>query len=280
MQLLRAPAILLALFALLANAVAVSYRGLTNAERLARGLPIAKPQFGRNLPGRAPTPASGAKRSQSASPSPSASSSSSSWGSYSKSLYGRIEVLTSSGTHLGFLSSFTNGTVGVNYGTDSESSDLSVSFTTKANGKDRFDVLINNAGVSQTYLGATSNATLDSGSPSYVSFGVDFNHTTAELTDSILHRFAEFGLVSQQTPVYSPPLASGNQTAESKIWSYTSGSKQIKANYVNPDSSVPTTLIGYSSHSNSLVFVGDIDAYNNASSSADNSLTSVEFYLY
>lgn len=256
MQLLRAPAILLALFALLANAVAVSYRGLTNAERLARGLPIAKPQFGRNLPGRAPTPASGGKRSQSASPSPSASSSS--WGSYSKSLYGRIEVLTSSGTHLGFLSSFENGTIGVNYGTDSESSDLIVSFTTKANGKDRFDVLINNAGVSHTYLGATSNATLDSGSP----------------------LFAEFGLVSQQTPVYSPPLASGNQTAESKIWSYTSGSKQIKANYVNPDSSVPTTLIGYNSHNNSLVFVGDIDAYNNASSSADNSLTQVEFYLY
>ena len=59
---------------LLSRRLTAEERGLTNAERLKRGLPPRAPAIGRILPGREPTPASlYARRSASPSPSPSPS---------------------------------------------------------------------------------------------------------------------------------------------------------------------------------------------------------------
>ncbi|KAH7926018.1 hypothetical protein BV22DRAFT_1046345 [Leucogyrophana mollusca] len=248
---------LLALFALfVATASPVAAEGLTNAERLARGLPILPPKFGRSVPGyaRNPTPASPEKRVVAVSASPSPKPIRTEW--FYK-FTGRIKVVSYDGEPLGYLRNWATGSVsGVNAG--GPSSELHVSFKAPRRGGDHlFSILATNPNFpAPYYIGTTTSATLAPGSPSSVAFGN-----------------------VEQTPPKSPPVTSGNQTDESAIWSFDGKTNELTAHYVNPDGSPAKTTIAYNIWDNNIFFVGDIDAFNNATSDPDYLVSPVTFYL-
>ncbi|KAJ8586760.1 hypothetical protein M405DRAFT_822837 [Rhizopogon salebrosus TDB-379] len=237
----------IALFLSLSSTVAA----LTNAQRLARGLPVLPPpKFGRALPGYAWTPTE--KRGASPSPSPSPSPS-----AYSTKLQyntARILVVGSDGQALGYLYNGASGVNGVNAGPPS--SDLYVSYTMSGSEGGLIDLLVTKAAFpAPYYLGTTSNATLAPGSSAFVSFG---------------------NVV--QTPANSPPvLVDELKTGESNIWTVDATTMELTAHYVNPDGSAPSTTLAYDTRGNSIIFVGDIDAYNAAAQ--DISVSPVTFYL-
>jgi len=118
------------------------------------------------------------------------------------------------------------------------------------------DLLATNAAFpAPFYIGTTSNATLAPGSPTTVGFG------------NVI-----------KTSVHSPPVLTAQQEShESDIWTVDTTTMQLKVHYVNPDGSTANTIIAYNNHVNSIIFIGDVDAYNAAH---PNDLVSpVTFYL-
>jgi len=51
-------------------------------------------------------------------------------------------------------------------------------------------------------------------------------------------------------------------STESAVWSFNPGTNEMTVQYVNPDGSLPNTVIAYDDRENELFFVGDLDAYN------------------
>jgi len=204
---------------------------------LARGLPPSPPRFGRNLPGkvtaRESTPVWAAKRGA-----PS--------GSPTVQLSGRIQARNPENKQsLGNVRNWSGGSPisGLNFlGPDQ---DLHVSFTAPPSGKGPFDILATNAAFPPPFFVGASSSPFSSGT-----IGKGLRDTVA------------FTNV-EQTPPGSPPVKSGdNSSGESAIWSFNPGTKELKAQYVNPDGSQPSTIIAYDIRANELFFVGDIDAYN------------------
>ncbi|KAG1740046.1 hypothetical protein EDB19DRAFT_1908641 [Suillus lakei] len=222
---------------------------LTNAQRLARGLPILPPKFGRALPGYARTPTSaGANPSSSPSPSPSPAP--------PKTYTGRILVKSYDGEPLGHLYNWASGINGVNFG--DSSADLHVSFTMSRSEKGLVDLqAVDAAFPGPSYIGTTSNDTLAPGSPTAVSFG-NVN----------------------RTPVHSPPVSVGQHSAdESAIWAFNSKTYELKVYYVNLGGHKANTTIAYKIYDNTIFFVGDIGAYNAAQVDPDYQVSLVTFYL-
>ncbi|KAG0709375.1 hypothetical protein DFH29DRAFT_888085 [Suillus ampliporus] len=223
--------------------VSSAVAALTNAQRLARGLPVLPPKFGRALPGYAWTPtAAGAKQSPSPSP--------------PKKYTGRILAMGNDGKPLGHLYNWASGINGVNFGASSE--DLHVSFTKPLSGKGLIDIqAVDPAFPELCYIGTTSNDTLAPGSPTAVGFG------------NVI-----------RTPVHSPPVPVGqNEADESAIWTFDQNTNELKAHYVNLDGHKAKTTIAYKIYDNTIFFVGDIGAYNAAQVNPDYHVSPITFYL-
>lgn len=209
----------------------------TNARRMARGLPPRAPKFGRNLPGmreiRQATPVAAAKRATASSSPPV--------------IYtGRIQARNEDGSALGVVrnsnSSWTIG--GLNFlGSDQ---DLQVSITVPGSGGGQIDILATNPLFSQPYyVGAAGTTVIN----------------TLDLTSKNTISFTNV----QQTPQFSTPVVSTfdhTLVVESSIWSINQQTKELTAQWINPDQSKPATTIAYNIRSNTLFFVGSITSYN------------------
>ncbi|KAG1808724.1 uncharacterized protein BJ212DRAFT_1382825 [Suillus subaureus] len=139
--------------------VSSAVAALTNAQRLARGLPILPPKFGRALPGyaRTPTVAGTSKPISQVL-------------ALTNVFTGRILVKSHNGKPLGYLHNRVSGINGVNFG--ASSANLHVSFTTSRSGKGLIDIqVIDAAFPGPHYIGTTSNHTLATGSSTAVGFG-------------------------------------------------------------------------------------------------------------
>ncbi|KAF8229509.1 hypothetical protein L208DRAFT_1401950 [Tricholoma matsutake] len=237
---------------LIISAASVSIQE-TNAQRMARGLNPLPPKFGRTLPGvvtarvtaRAPTRSWAAKRGWPSAVPPMQRS-------------GRIEVRNpQNGLSLGIVKN-TNGTNPISgLNALGPEQDLLVSFTASPSGAGPFDIVaVNAAFAAPLFVGA------------FVANGVG----------NIGRDVITFSNV-QQTPPNSPPVksASGDNTmAESALWSFNPSTKELQAQYVNPDGSKPDTVIAYSIRQNVLFFIGDLKAYN---TNNDTPASAVKFYL-
>ncbi|KAI0073513.1 hypothetical protein K474DRAFT_1710642 [Panus rudis PR-1116 ss-1] len=198
---------------------------MTNAERLARGLPPNAPIFRRALPGRdlTPTRAYAAKRG-----SPS---------SVPVTLTGRIQVRWIEGdASYGYVENSQSGINGVNFG--GPIPELHVKITTTSSGAGPFDIeAINPNFPSPFFVGASSN---EFAPP--VAFGPG-NSNAASLDN-----------VKQTTPV--------SGISQSSLWSFDPTTKELTPHWVNPDGSVAETVIGFDIRNNAIVLTGDIAAYN------------------
>lgn len=214
---------------------------LTNGQRLARGLPILPPKFGRALPGYARTPVvTGENTYPSSTP--------------SKTLTGRILVKSHDGKSLGHLYDRASGINGVNFGASSE--DLHVSFTTPRSKDGLIDIqIVDDSFSGPHYIGSTSKETLAVGSSKAVGFGKVI-----------------------KTPVHSLPVSVGQHNAdESAIWTFNPKTYELQAHYVNHNGHTAKTTIAYKTHDNTILFVGDVGAYNAAN--PDQHVSPITFYL-
>ncbi|KAG2075691.1 hypothetical protein BDR04DRAFT_1150019 [Suillus decipiens] len=216
---------------------------LTNAQRLARGLPILPPKFGRALPGYARTPIATGEN-----PSPSFTS--------QNTFTGRILVKGHNGKSLGHLHNLASGINGINFG--ASSADLHVSFTTSRSEQGLIDIqAVDAAFPGPHYIGTTSSTNLATGSSTFVSFG------------NVI-----------RTPAHSQPVSMGHHNAdESAIWTFNPKTYQLSVHYVNRDGHEAKTTIAYNAHDNTIFFVGDVGAYNAAQVNPDNHVSPVTFYL-
>ncbi|KAG1746539.1 uncharacterized protein EDB91DRAFT_1245731 [Suillus paluster] len=229
----------IALVLSVSSAVAAS----TNAQRLARGLPVLPPKFGRALPGYAWTPtAAGARQS----PSPSSP----------KKCTGRILVKRNDGESLGHLYNWASGI-----------SEMASTLVPQARTcmyrspglylEKGLSTYRDSASPESCYIGTTSNDTLAPGSPTAVGFG------------NVI-----------RTPVHSPPVPVGhNQADESAIWTFDPKTNELKVHYVNLNGHKANTIIAYKAYDNTIFFVGDIGTYNAAQVNPDYKVSPVTFYL-
>ncbi|KAE9397078.1 hypothetical protein BT96DRAFT_921752 [Gymnopus androsaceus JB14] len=196
----------------------------SNGYRLARGLPPLPPRnFGRNVPGYEPTPVQRAR----------ASASPSSVAKYS----GRLQVRSDNGTTIGYVQDKSGLPV-------SHGSDLRISIAASSTRKEHLNIVATATALpSPFYVGASSqdsNATIGTGSSSTILF------SNVEQTDPL-----------------SPPIATSNGYIESAIWALNSTTKELTAQYVNPDGTLPTTFLAYNETGSNLLFVGDANQTSN-----------------
>ncbi|KAH7870632.1 uncharacterized protein C8R40DRAFT_635085 [Lentinula edodes] len=198
----------------------------TNGYRLARGLPPLPPRdFGRNKPGYEPTPVLRAR----ASPSPSSVARFS----------GRLQVRFNNGSTIGYVQDQSGLPV-------SGGSDLQISITTSSTRKEQLNIVATTTNFpSPSFVGASSqgsgNATIGTGSSNFV-------HVS----------------IVQKTDVLSKPIKSGNgnTSVESAIWTVDLSTKELTAQYVNQDGSLPTTFLVYDNATTNLYLTGDTTASN------------------
>jgi len=208
----------------------------SNGYRLARGLPPLPPRnFGRNKPGYEPTPVLRVGASASPSPSPSGVV------KYS----GRLQVRRDNGSTVGYIQDESGLPV-------SHGSDLQISVIGSLTRKDHLNVVATaTAFPSPSYLGAS---------------GENSNGTVigADSASSLL-----FSVVQNTKPL-SPPIAlpAGNTSVESAIWAINSTTRELTAQYVNPDGTFPKTFILYDQADNNLIFVGNTTLFNSQSNSS------------
>jgi len=203
----------------------------TNAERFARGLPPLSPK----------RKASGTESAKRSTISPSL---------YSPSLYsGSIKVSKTNGDAVGFMSKdLQSGLYTLDTSVDNT---LAVTFTTKASGtSDQIEIRdASNHRISSPYIGGVipSGGNLGPGSANYVQIvGVDHTNSGALPASSI-----------------------GNGGIESSIWTYDSSTNKIAAQWINYDSSSPTTSIYYDpTAGGSFALTGDGELYQAAHPSA------------
>ncbi|KAJ3983404.1 hypothetical protein F5890DRAFT_1475372 [Lentinula detonsa] len=200
----------------------------TNGYRLARGLPPLPPrEFGRKKPGFEPTPVLRTR----ASPSPS------SVVRYT----GRLQVRSSDGSTIGYVQDKLGLPV-------SGGSDLTISLTASSTRKKQLNIVATATSFpSPFYLGAliqgSGNATIGTGSSTFLQF------SNVQKTDAL----------SQPVRVKS---GNGDTSVESAIWAINSTTKELTAQYVNPDGSLPNTILVYNDANDRLYFVGDTAAFN------------------
>ncbi|KAJ3795229.1 hypothetical protein GGU11DRAFT_758519 [Lentinula aff. detonsa] len=200
----------------------------TNGYRLARGLPPLPPrEFGRKKPGFEPTPVLRTR----ASPSPS------SVVRYT----GRLQVRSSDGSTIGYVQDKLGLPV-------SGGSDLTISLTASSTRKKQLNIVATATSFpSPFYLGASNqgsgNATIGTGSSTFLQF------SNVQKTDAL----------SQPVRVKS---GNGDTSVESAIWAINSTTKELTAQYVNPDGSLPNTILVYNDANDRLYFVGDTAAFN------------------
>ncbi|TFK39802.1 hypothetical protein BDQ12DRAFT_649266 [Crucibulum laeve] len=194
----------------------------TNAQRMARGLPPNPPKFLRE-----PTSVQVARRTQ-PSPQPPVK------------YTGRLEVRTQEGHNSGHVRNWeTPGTIsGVNFLGPED--DLLVSIIPCASGEKLFDIFSTNPKFPAPFYVGAAGSTLIPGERSVISF------TNVE----------------QTSPNSLPSSSPRGGFVESAIWTIDSNTKELKAQWINPDGSRPPTVLAYNIRSNALFFVSDIDAWN------------------
>ncbi|KAF9533268.1 hypothetical protein CPB83DRAFT_846162 [Crepidotus variabilis] len=202
---------------------------LSNAVRLARGLPPRSPKFRRYLPGRR-SPTIVARG-----PSP------------SNNPTGTVIQVTraDNGALVGYVPNHYVNSATNRYGVTSDmSSALKVSYNggelTETNAPDAAHPFLG------AVVGPASNSNdLSTGSPDY-----------ALLTGS------------SHTAAGSPPASVGNsysgQNSESTIWNYNSASHGLTAAWINTDGTTAPTHLYYLGGSDALLLVGDVNAFNSA----------------
>jgi hypothetical protein len=161
---------------------------------------------------------------------------------------GYIDIYqTSSGTNIGSISSQFTNAANHRYGiTTNPAQRMQVSFTDNST---PFSIsILNGTNPSYSYLGAvvgpaSSNEDLSTGSINY-----DLLTATA--------------LTSPGAPPSSAGNAYNGQSSEGAIWSFSSATSTLTAQWVNTDSSRPTTYLYYLPGSDGLLLVGDPTAFN------------------
>jgi len=153
---------------------------------------------------------------------------------------GKIQVRKLDGTSLGFVFNEAQGVDGVNSGGPS----LGVTITTTTTGTTPFDIIPQSPAFPKPWFIGASGSKIEDG-----------------LT---------FGHVTQTVPGSVP-----SQGGESAIWFINANTKEITAQWIDPDGSKPTTIFGV--NNNGLFLTNDISNYNNAHHGAP--ISQVKFFL-
>ncbi|KAH6910622.1 hypothetical protein BKA70DRAFT_89150 [Coprinopsis sp. MPI-PUGE-AT-0042] len=200
----------------------------TNAERLSRGLSPLQPQ-GMQRANRRASGTDSARRSV-VSPLPPTT------------VNGRLQVRLNGGG--GFVRNWEGSAPisGVNFASGFEP-DLEVTLTYSPSSPQQANILITNARFpAPFFVGATSGP--------------------AKLEGS---RSLGFTNVAETQPGGLPtPLGTDNVFYESAIWSFNPATGQLKAFWINADSTTTEAILAWNVKFNFLFFVADIDAYNEA----------------
>jgi len=215
----------------------------TNADRLARGLPPAPPKFRRFLPGKR-TGTTGASP-PTASPNPHAHA--------QAGFEGRIEVRNLDGSVLGNVRNADTGAIG---GVNFLGNDFDLHCKLNNQGPGPFDLEATNALFPPPhFVGATGSFPLGPNLPN----------------------IAGLGPVKQSAPGVGPTATPSGITDQSAIWTIDAPTRELKANYVNPDGSTPATTIAYDIKNNVLFFTGDLNLWNTNNNAKPAS--AVQFFL-
>ncbi|KAL4264893.1 Glycoside hydrolase family 131 protein [Pleurotus pulmonarius] len=221
----------------------------TNAERLARGLTPLPPKFRSIVPGFLPTRSYGAKRGT-VSPQPPSPN------TYS----GMVQVRNSEDRSIGYLKNWagTSTINGVNFGSEDE--DLHVSFTLPPGSNGPFDILVTNPNFEKPHYAGVSTGSTPGSLAAQISNAIAFTNVP-------------------QTPPGSLPILGGATSVyvESAIWFFDPETKEITAQFINPDGSKPPTIFAYNIRNNQIFFVGDLDAWNGEHANTPSS--AVTFHL-
>ncbi|KIK61778.1 hypothetical protein GYMLUDRAFT_199436 [Collybiopsis luxurians FD-317 M1] len=218
----------------------------SNGYRLARGLPPMPPRnFGRSKPGREPTPVLRARASPSPSPSGVVQ--------YS----GRLEVRSDNGSTIGYVQDKTGLPV-------AQGADLEISIMASSTRKEHLDVVaIGSTALpsSSIYVGASSKESAEA------TIGANSSSTLL------------FTNVQRTAPMSRPVMTSNrNASVESAIWKIDSNTKELTAQYVNPDGSLPTTFLVYNIEGQNLFFTGDVNSGNSSYEQAVSILRAITYF--
>ncbi|KAF9038436.1 hypothetical protein BJ165DRAFT_387077 [Panaeolus papilionaceus] len=217
----------------------VQEEGLTNAQRLARGLPPRPPKFMRDRDLRRATPVLEARHNNGGggppnppnprpSPQPPVT-----W-------TGKLQVRSQSdGSSRGYVRNWSGSAPisGINFLSGSEP-DLEVSITFKPQSPKQLDILATNPAFTAPFYVGAGGSNLVPKERSVLSF------TNVK-----------------KTPPGGRP---GPAKVESAIWSLDTTTKKLTALWINEDGSEITAQLGYDVRANALFFVSDVDAYNMA----------------
>ncbi|KAH6910620.1 hypothetical protein BKA70DRAFT_1398947 [Coprinopsis sp. MPI-PUGE-AT-0042] len=202
----------------------------TNADRLSRGLSPLQPK-GMERANRRASGTDSARRSV-VSPLPPSTAS------------GRLKVLLLNGNPAGFVRNWEGSAPisGVNSASGFEP-DLEVTITYSPSSPQQANIQATNARFSAPFfVGATSGPAKFEGS-----------------------RSLGFTNVAETQPGDLPtPLGTGTTFYESAIWSFNPTTKQLKAFWINADSTTTEATLAWDARFNFLFFVADINAYNEA----------------
>ncbi|KAG6813167.1 hypothetical protein H0H92_013574 [Tricholoma furcatifolium] len=158
--------------------------------------------------------------------------------------WGCLEVRNASDIVLGRVKNTNSSSTIGGLSLSVDDGDLKVSFDVPQSGP--FDILATNPQFSEPYyVGAAGTSDVD----------------TLDLANPDTIAFTN---VQQTSPNSIPVLSTYNSTlvVESALWSFNSQTGQLTAQYINPDGSLPSTVLAYDDQANNIFFVGDIDAYN------------------
>ncbi|KAJ7446687.1 hypothetical protein FB451DRAFT_785287 [Mycena latifolia] len=197
----------------------------TNASRLRRGLPPLPPRsLFRNKGAIGWTASATTSSRPSSTPRPRFSSRS-----------GRIQVLASNGSSLGFVGNSTP-VISINFGGD-PGQDLRIQIVSESA---PFNIIVTNPNFpTPFYLGALASSNL----------------SLEKLTTVALSNVDRARSKSRAT-------ASEKGFVQSAIWSIDLNTQELKARYVNPDGTKSPLFVVYNAHYNELHFVGNVDSDN------------------
>ncbi|KAG6830035.1 hypothetical protein H0H92_002453 [Tricholoma furcatifolium] len=226
----------------------VDARELTNAKRLALGLPLKPPVRRNNNQGGRSQPSGLPGYSNNGSPNPGSSN--------NNVARGYVECMDQNGNSLGYLGKDQNsaGQYGVQTDNNDESGRLLVSIDLNDASSGACDV--------QTLNGPDSNLPFFGGMKGYQSSSSDLspgssNHFFIGGTTQTSSKATPCDGTSTFEKIYSI-----DTQIESAIWNYDATSNFLSPQWINSDSSNPTTYIGL--YQNALVCTGDQNAFSNA----------------
>ncbi|TFK53390.1 hypothetical protein OE88DRAFT_1643153 [Heliocybe sulcata] len=234
---------LLLLFVAQAYAIPSAFVRETNAQRIARGLPPLPPKLGKVLPGRdqsyKPTPAFAKRSAASASASPSASPSAA-----ALTYIGRVQVTSEDGSPLGYVKS----SLALDDSTPNDDLYVRVNANRVGGSTDLIGLVRLIPSVATKITAVVLRSSVPE-PPAQGTWPADPQHSTLNL------------MPVRQTVPGGLPAISVDDTYSSAIWTMDLETKELRAKWINPDGSTPSTIMAYDSDRKTFFLTGDLEAY-------------------